>query len=185
MKRILIIVGIVAAVVIVAIVTLRIYTKSFSPEAVARLSADDLELSVTYCQPSVRERTVFGELIPYGEVWRTGANEATVFSSNKDIQIGESILPAGKYSLFTIPDEESWLIIFNSETGQWGVNAMKGGIANRDPELDVVEVEVPAIETEKFFETFTISLEEIGSEVELILMWENTMVAVPMAPVIP
>ena len=180
MKRILIIVGIVAAIVLVALVTLRLYTKSFSPEAEARISNDDLEVTVSYCQPGVKGRKIFGELIPYGEVWRTGANEATVFATSGDLQIGDSVLPAGEYSLFTIPGEETWTIIFNSETGQWGVDALKGGKANRDPDKDILQVDVPAIQMEKFFETFTISLEEVGSELELILMWENTMVAVPM-----
>jgi hypothetical protein len=162
-------------------ISLRVYTKSFSPEAVAAYEYDSVNLSVKYCQPSAKGRAIFGEVIPYGEVWRTGANEATIFNNNAALQIGGQPLAAGSYSLFTVPDKDEWQVIFNKETGQWGVDPMKGGAANRDPELDVLTITVPTIYTKDFFETFTIAMEGIGNEIELVMMWENTMIVVPMA----
>lgn len=185
MKRIVIVVGVIAAILAIALISLRVYTKSFSPEVIATYEGEGLELNVKYCQPSAKGRTIFGDVIPYGEVWRTGANEATIFHSNQDLQIGGNVLPAGDYSLFSIPGEDSWSVIFNTETGQWGVDAFKGGIANRDAQNDVLTVEVPPIYTNDYFESFTISVEAMGSELELVMMWENTMVVVPMIQSIP
>src|SRR5690606_37609349 len=89
---------------------------------------------VDYCQPAVKGRVIFGELVPYGQVWRTGANEATVIEINRDVKVAGSDLKAGKYSLWTIPTPEKWTIIFNSETGQWGTMYAE--------DTDVLKVEV-------------------------------------------
>lgn len=180
MKRILIVIGIVAAIIVAGMLSLRIYTKSFSPEALTEYSGNGITLSVAYCQPSASGRVIFGDLIPYGEVWRTGANEATIFRTNVPLQIGDDVLPAGDYSLFTVPGEERWKVIFNEETGQWGVDAFNGGRANRSESKDVLTIEVPAITAKDYFESFTISLDAMGGEMEMVMMWANTMVVVPM-----
>jgi hypothetical protein len=132
---------------------------------------------VYYNRPYKKGRVIFGELVPFGKVWRTGANEATIFETNKDLTIGSKTLKAGKYSFFTIPGEQAWSVIFNAESGQWGVGF--NGEANRNPAKDVVVVDVPSVLQEKEFEQFTISIAKSGEEMELILMWDKTLVSVP------
>ena len=152
-------------------------TKSFSPEEQITFSAGDLTIKVFYNRPYKKGRKIFGELVPFGTVWRTGANEATTFETNKDLNIEGKTLRKGKYSLWTIPGEESWKVIFNSAYGQWGVNPL--GEANRDPALDVLAVDVHAVEQEREFEQFTISFEKVGEDAEMVLIWDKTLVAVP------
>lgn len=91
-----------------------------SPPATTQGNINGADITVQYSSPAVRERMIWGELIPYGKVWRTGANEATVFETSKDIKVNGQKLPAGKYGLFTIPGEEEWTFIFNSVWEQWG-----------------------------------------------------------------
>ncbi len=118
-------------------------------------------------------------LVPYGKVWRTGANEATVFETNRDLKIKDMTLKAGTYSFWTIPGEQNWTIIFNSEYGQWGVDF--NGVANRDPKNDVLTVEVPVKTQDKEFEQFTILVEKMSEEMEIILLWDKTVVPIPIS----
>ena len=117
--------------------------------------------------------------MPYDKVWRTGANEATTFQTNKDLQIEGNTLKRGKYTLWTIPGEETWKVIFNSEYGQWGIGS--DGEANRDPAKDVLTVDVRAVQQEQIFEQFTISFEKVGEDAEMVLIWDKTLVAVPFS----
>ena len=121
----------------------RSYTKSFSPEESAVFDDGNLKLEVIYNRPWKKDREIFGGLVPYDMVWRTGANEATSFSTNKEIQIKGKTLKAGKYSIWTIPGPDSWTIIFNSQTGQWGITAK--GEANRAADKDVLQIIVPSV----------------------------------------
>jgi len=89
-------------------------TKSFSPEEEVVFVQGDLKITVFYNRPSKKGREIFGGLVPFNQVWRTGANEATTFESNKDINFDGQTLRAGKYSVWTIPRETTWTIIFNS-----------------------------------------------------------------------
>jgi hypothetical protein len=152
-------------------------TKSLSPEDHVVFHQDDLSITVFYNRPFKKDREIFGKLVPYGKVWRTGANEATTFETNKDLKIDGSTLKAGKYSLWTIPGEESWTVIFNSEHGQWGINS--DGQANRNPERDVLKVEALSVKQERVFEQFTIAFETTSEEIEMVLIWDTTLVAVP------
>jgi hypothetical protein len=77
-------------------------------------------MSITYSSPRVRARRIWDDLVPYHKIWRTGANEATVFTTNKNLTIEGMLLPKGKYAVFSIPDEDEWIIIFNKEWDQWG-----------------------------------------------------------------
>ena len=97
-------------------------TKKHSPEQTVTYNQGDLQIDLFYCAPSKKDRVIFGELVPYGEVWRTGANEASTFTTNKDLSIDGQTLAAGTYSLWTIPDREQWQVIFNSKMYPWGVN---------------------------------------------------------------
>jgi hypothetical protein len=178
MKKFLGVLAIIILIILGVLTYFRVYyTKSFSPEDEVAFTNDDLQVHVFYNRPFKKGRVIFGELVPFAKVWRTGANEATIFETNKDLTIADKTLKAGKYSLFTIPGEQSWSIIFNAETGQWGVGF--NGEANRNPVKDALIVDVPSVLQNKEFEQFTISVEKAGEEMELILMWDKTLVAVP------
>ena len=179
-KRIAIIFGALLIFLIVLAVGFRIYTKSFSPEDTAFFERDSLRLTVHYSRPYKRARKIFGDLIPYGEVWRTGANEATEFHSSHKLLISGQELPAGTYSLWTLPEPDSWVIIFNRVVPPWGVNFE--GKPNYEQENDALRVQVPVINSKKEFEQFTIGFEEIKGEIELIMVWDHTMVAMPFVP---
>ncbi len=182
MKRFLIFLAVGVALITVLLLVQRIQlkkTKSLSPEEEVSYSEGDLKLKVLYNRPSKRGRKIFGELVPYGQVWRTGANEATTFETNKSLTVDGKKLGPGKYTLWTIPDSTSWTVIFNSEQGQWGINHT--GEANRNPSLDVLRVPIHAVIQDRTFEQFTIAFEKVGEEVELVLLWDNTVVAVPFS----
>lgn len=179
MKKVLkwvgIVVGVLAVVLFIAFKFMQANTKKASPEATVNYKKDDTEVSVFYCRPSKREREIFGELVPYGKVWRTGANEATTFTTNKDLTIGGKTLPAGKYTLWTIPQKDKWTIIFNNKMYDWGVSF--GGEASREASADVLQVDVPAETVATSVEQFEISFDV--TQPALVLAWDTTKVVVP------
>lgn len=178
MKKALITVGIVLLVILGVLTYFRLfYTKSFSPEANVEFVNGDLKVHVFYNSPSKKGRVIFGDLVPFKKVWRTGANEPTTFETNKDLNFGGKKLPAGKYSMWVMPDEQSWTIYFNSEVPSWGVDF--NGQANRSAENDVLVIQVPVVIQEKVFEKFTISVEKAAEEMELIFLWDQTLVSAP------
>jgi hypothetical protein len=182
MRRFLVFAGIGVVVIIVLFVGIEQmqtrYQKSFSPEEQVSVEVGDLHLQVFYNRPYKKGREIFGSLVPYGKVWRTGANEATTFETNKDLFIEGKVLKAGKYSLWTIPEKEMWTIIFNKEYGQWGVNAE--GEPNRNSVLDVLSIQAQSVWQEREFEQFTIEFTTLDDEVEMVLLWDKTLVAVPL-----
>lgn len=180
MKKIIVIAGIAVAVIAVSIVGIRMYTKSFSPMDKANYTKDNIEVSVSYGRPFKKERVIFGGLVPYDQVWRTGANEPTVFKTNVDLKIGEEILPKGEYALFTVPGKDSWEVIFNKTVPGWGVD-LSGEAAN-DLDNQQLVAEVAPINTKNMFDQFTIAFEEMHEEIDLVLMWDQTLVVVPMIP---
>ena len=120
---------------------------------------------ISYSSPSVKGRKIFGGLEPYGKVWRTGANEATTFTTDKDVKIDGKTLAKGTYALFTIPNEKEWIIIFNKNAKQWGAFDYKES-------EDALRVTVKPSKTSSLVEKFNISIE--GNKV--VLKWENTQV---------
>jgi hypothetical protein len=141
-------------------------SKRPSPPAKAQGTIDGAKVVIDYSTPSAKGRKMLGGIEPFGKVWRTGANEATTFDVDKNVKIEGKDLPKGKYALFTIPGETEWTIIFNKTAEQWG--AFKYNEAN-----DALRVTVKPGKTDKFIETFNISIE--GNKV--VLRWENTQVA--------
>jgi len=141
-------------------------SKRPSPPAKAEGSADGAKIVIDYSKPSAKGRKMLGGNEPYGKVWRTGANEATTFDVDKNVKVEGKELPKGKYALFTIPGENEWTIIFNKTANQWGAYDYKEAD-------DALRVTVKAGKTDKFVETFNISVE--GGKV--VLQWENTKVA--------
>ena len=185
MKKFLVVAGVaVAALIVLGAVTRFLVTKhekSFSPEEQIAYDQGDLNVQVFYNRPYKKGREIFGSLVPYEKVWRTGANEATTFETNKNLLFEGKTLKKGKYSLWTIPGEESWTIIFNTEYGQWGIGP--DGDANRDPKCDALSIAVHSVKSQQEFEQFTISFEQIGEESEMVLIWDKTVVAVPFSVV--
>jgi hypothetical protein len=179
MKKISLVLGIIILLAIAAVWFIRQNTKTASPEADVNYEADGLSVHVFYNRPFKKNRVIFDSagLVPFGKVWRTGANEATIFETNKDLIISGKTLKTGKYTLWVQPNQQTWTVIFNSEYGQWGINF--NGEANRDPENDVLSVEAPVLIQDKVFEQFTISVEKAGEEQELVFIWDKTLVAVP------
>lgn len=137
-----------------------------SPAATATGKAGGADITINYSSPSVKGRTVWGELVPYGKVWRAGANEATTFETSKDITIEGKKLPAGKYSLFAVPGQNEWQIIFNSQTGQWGT---QHNAAN-----DVLTVNVKPRTSSSMNERLLYDVNGNG----FVLKWENLEVPV-------
>lgn len=182
MKRFLIFLAVGVALIAVLFFVRQIQlkkAKTLSPEEEVTYTDAGLTVKVFYNRPSKRGRKIFGELVPYAKVWRTGANEATLFETNKPITIDGKVLGAGKYTLWTIPDSTTWAVMFNSEVGQWGINHK--GEANRNPSLDVLRIPIHAVTQDRTFEQFTIAFEKVGEEAEMVLLWDNTVVAVPFS----
>ncbi len=180
MKKFLLVLGVILILILGSLTYyMLVYTKKASPQEHVKFEDGDLKIIVVYCRPYKKGRVIFGGLEPYGEVWRTGANEATSFETNKDLTFGNKTLKAGKYSLWTIPREQSWTVIFNSETGQWGVDF--NGEANRDPDKDALSIEATSMSIEKEFEQFTIAVEKMGEEHELTFIWDRTLVTLPFS----
>ena len=170
MNKILKITLIAVAVLAVAYFALRAFTKSKSPAESVKFDQNGLAVQVDYCRPYKKDREIFGKLLPYGQIWRTGANEATIFETKQDIKVGDKALKAGKYTLWTIPNADSWTIVLNSETGQWGTN--------HDEKADVLRVDVPTGKTAATIEQLTIAFAAAEGGTDMVLRWDNTEVKV-------
>lgn len=172
MKRVFLVLGILAAVILVAFLVLRAVTKSSSPEAVAQTNQNGFAVTVNYCQPYKKGRPVFGGLVPYEKVWRTGANEATVIEFGQPVTIAGKALKAGKYSLWTVPFRKGWQAIFNRETGQWGTNY--------DATKDALRVMVESRSHSPMAEQFVVSFAPAPGGTDMILAWDQTEAVVPI-----
>ncbi len=142
-----------------------------SPMAMAAIRYKDAYIKITYSQPQKRGREIFGKLVPYNEVWRTGANEATEITTTKNIQINGTLLRAGTYSIFTIPQKDKWTIIINSEVGLWGAY-------NYNSKLDVMRFDVPVTTSDVVYESFTMEFNHRNDVADLLLNWDKTKVSV-------
>ena len=184
LRKILLGVGVLLVLVMLFLVFGRkYYTKRFSPEDHAEYKDDGFEALVFYNRPYKRGREIFGGLEAYGKVWRTGANEATWFETNRDLNFGDQILKEGRYSLWAIPNEKSWKVIFNSTIPPWGVDY--NSLAARDPSTDVVNFEVPVLISEKLVEQFTIAFIKNKNGYQMDLTWDRTLITVPFSIIAP
>ena len=116
--------------------------------------ADGKTVTIDYSRPSMRGRKIFGGLVPYGQVWRTGANSATSLKTDANLTIGGAAVPAGSYTLYTIPSETGWKLIINKQTGQWGTEY--------DEKQDLARVDMKVAKNATPTEQFTISLRQDG-----------------------
>ncbi|MEM1126151.1 MAG: DUF2911 domain-containing protein [Bacteroidota bacterium] len=144
-----------------------------SPMVAAQLLTDQGYAKVMYGSPRMRDRVIFGELVPYGEVWRTGANEATELTTTTDLKMGDEVLPAGTYTVYTIPETDQWTVIFSRMVGQWGSY-------NYDDSMDALRITVPSMQMDESHEAFTIAFEDADGGTQMAMMWEQTKVAVPV-----
>jgi hypothetical protein len=129
-------------------------------------------ITINYSSPGVKGRQIWGALVPYDKVWRAGANAATIFATDKDIKVEGKVLKAGKYSLYAIPGEKEWTMIFNSQTGQWGINT--DGSTTEDPAKDVLRVMVKPQKAKAMQERMQYVIDKNG----FALVWENVSVPV-------
>lgn len=147
--------------------------KVVSPPGSADVTLKGQQITITYGRPSMRGRKIMGELVPYGKVWRTGANEATTLTTPVDLDIGGTNVPAGKYTLWTLPSEGTWKLIINKQTGQWGTEYSE--------DQDLARVDMQKSQTSAPVEQFTMSWKKTGDDrADLVLEWENTRVWVPV-----
>lgn len=131
-------------------------------------------VKVQYSRPNVRGRAIFGDLVPTEKVWRTGANKCTTFETDGTILVQGEKLGKGIYSLFTIPNEGSWVIIFNSDTALWGEE-------DRKDSADVLRVKVPSTRQQELVETFTIGFEAVKDDhARMDLSWEHTRASIDL-----
>jgi hypothetical protein len=143
-----------------------------SPAATASGKIGGASISIAYSSPSVRGRKIWGELVPYGKAWRAGANQATTFTTDKDIMVEGKPLKAGKYSFFAVPGEKEWELIFNSEIPGWGIK--RSGEANFDPAKNALTVKVKSTKSAAMNEALKYVITEKGFALE----WENLSVPV-------
>ena len=155
------------------------FQKPKSPKKTVSFKVDDLKLEVFYNRPSKRGREIFGALVPFDEVWRTGANEATTFETNKALKIGNDSLQAGKYTLWTVPNDTAWQVIFNNKQYEWGVDhaTLK---PLREPKFDVVNILVPVEKIDHIVEQFTIAFDNSTDNLFLTMAWDNVKIEVPL-----
>lgn len=146
-------------------------TQQTTPLLSPRAFASNKHVSVSYGQPSKRNRVIFGELVPYGQVWRTGANEATEITFRTKMKIAGVPVDTGTYTFFTIPGEKEWTIILNKQLGQWGAYEYE-----KHKDKDVVKVNVPVVPLKKMQEKLVYEV----SRKALTIKWDKTSVNIPL-----
>lgn len=144
---------------------------SLSGRGAVDVSFGGANFEVDYGRPSKRGRDIFGGLVSFGEVWRTGADRATHFSTSRDLRVGDDVIPAGEYTLFSIPQPERWTLMINQRTG---INGQ-----SYNAEHDLLRLEIPTRTLDETVEQFTIDVVETGTGGELRLQWDRTEAYLP------
>ena len=132
-------------------------------------------ISIDYSSPRVKGRKVFGGIVPYGEPWRTGANEATTFVTTADLMVGGKHVPAGSYTIFTVPNKDKWILIVSKKTGEWG-------IPYPGADMDLVRADMNASATSSPVENFTVAFDKGDKDCTLRIEWENSRAAIAISP---
>jgi len=145
-----------------------------SPPATASCDLGGKSIKTNYSSPRVKGRKIYGELVPFGEVWRTGANEATTFVTSGDVVVGGKAVPAGSYTIFTVPNADKWTLIINKKTGEWGIP-----YKYESDELARVDMKVSKLPSP--VENFTISYAKSGGGCSLQIDWESTRASVDIS----
>jgi hypothetical protein len=145
-----------------------------SPAASATCDLGGKSIKTDYSSPRTKGRKIYGELVPFGEVWRTGANEATTFVASADVVVGGKTVPAGSYTIFTVPTANKWTLIVNKKTGEWGIP-----YKYESDELARVDMKVSKLPAQA--ENFTIAYDKSGSGCTLRIDWETTRASVDIS----
>jgi hypothetical protein len=143
---------------------------TLSPRATVTQEIGATNISITYERPAARGRAIFGGLVPYGKLWRTGAGHSTLIRISKPVEIGKTPVPSGTYSLFTIPDVKNWTIILNKDTTLYGVDGYKPG-------NDVVRITVPVQSAARHYESLTFDVDVVPNNGVVYLSWGNVQVS--------
>jgi len=151
---------------ILAFTTLALGQKPSPPAQAQCKFSDGKTITVDYSSPRMKGRKIFGGLVPYGEVWRTGANEATTFVTTASLTVGGKSVPAGNYTIFTVPNQDKWTLIINKKTGEWG-------IPYKYESDELTRVDMKVSRTPSPVENFTISFDQAGGACTLNIIWED------------
>ncbi len=143
-----------------------------SPLALTNMKWKDAYAKVVYSQPLKRGREIFGKLVPYNEVWRLGANEATELTITRDMLINNTLIKAGTYSLFAIPMADRWTIIVNSDVGVWGAY-------NYVQKLDLLRFDVPVQPAPEVVEAFSMKFDQNNELANLLISWDKVKLSIP------
>ena len=171
LKRIVLLAGFCAAIITAEAQGLR--TPAPSPTQTVKQDFGISSIELIYSRPAMRGRKIFGDLVPYGKVWRTGANSATRLKFNDDVMIGGQPLKAGEYAVYTVPGESEWEIIINKGSANWGTVYKQ--------EDDLLRVKVKPTKLNDMVESFTMQFDNVkATSADLKIMWEKTAVAVPI-----
>ena len=145
-----------------------------SPPTTVKQKIGFIDLTIDYSRPAVKGRTIFGSLVPFGKLWRTGASDATILTVTDPMTVAGKPLPAGSYSLFSIPDRGEWTIILNRHTGGHGLDGY-------DAKEDILCFTAKADSSARFYESFTIAVQDlIRNQAVICLNWANTLVRFPV-----
>lgn len=128
-------------------------------------------IKTDYSSPRTKGRKIYGDLVPFGEVWRTGANEATTFVTGTDVVVGSKTVPAGSYTIFTVPNAEKWTLVINKKTGEWG-------IPYKYESDELARVDMKASKLPAPVENFTIAYDKMGGGCAMRIDWETTRASV-------
>src|SRR5213594_4782547 len=151
--------------------------KASKPSPAAKAScalADGKTITVDYSSPRAKGRKIFGGLVPYGEVWRAGANEATTFVTTADLMVGGAHVPTGSYTIFAIPNPDKWTLIISKKTGEWGTDYP-------GPENDLARVDMKASKLPSLVENFTIAFDKTANGYTMRMVWETTRASVDIS----
>src|SRR3989440_1735850 len=151
--------------------------KASRPSPAAKASytlTDGKTITVNYSSPRMKGRKIYGGLVPYGEVWRAGANEATTFVTDTDLNIAGTSVPAGSYTIFAIPGENKWSLVISKKTGEWGTQYP-------GPENDLARIDMKVAKLPSPVENFTIAFDENAGNCTLRMDWETTRASVNIA----
>ena len=146
------------------------------PASAACKFSDGKTIKIDYSSPRAKGRKIFGEvsekaLVPYGQIWRTGANDATTFVTDTNVTVGGKAVPAGSYTIFTVPKADAWSLAISKKTGEWGTDYP-------GEKEDLVRVPMTVSKTSAPVENFTIAFDQAGSKCTLRIEWENTRASV-------
>ena len=146
------------------------------PASAACKFSDGKTIKIDYSSPRAKGRKIFGEasekaLVPYGQIWRTGANDATTFVTDTNVTVGGKAVPAGSYTIFTVPKADAWSLVISKKTGEWGTDYP-------GEKEDLVRVPMTVSKASTPVENFTIAFDQAGSKCTLRIEWENTRASV-------